>query len=224
MQGNSAKTAIDTENHPKSRKMASKKSKSVLQAARSTFLELGYDRTSMDTIAQGAGVSKATVYAHFESKEALFSRLIEEEFALSGDDRLWDSSLPIVDIEADLRTIARNFTRCFLNDKGLAFHRLIVSNASRFPEIAEIFMKAGPRKQRAEVGAFFERAVDEGFLRIADMDLAVKQFLSLVQCDLPLNWALSMKPPPQSQYDALIEGGVRIFLAAYGVKKNGADS
>lgn len=222
MQGNSAKTAIDSEDNSKSRKAVSKKSKSVLQAARSTFLEHGYDRTSMDTIAQGAGVSKATVYAHFESKEALFSRLIEEEFAIDVDDRLWDRNKPITEIEADLRSIARNFTRYFLNDKGLAFHRLIVSNASRFPEIAEIFMKAGPRKQRAEVGAFFEKAVNEGFLRIADMDLAVKQFLSLVQGDLPLNWALSMKPPAQSQYDALIEGGVRIFLAAYGVEQGDA--
>ncbi|MDQ0456775.1 TetR/AcrR family transcriptional regulator [Rhizobium paknamense] len=197
----------------------SRKPDLILEAARSIFLEQGYDRSSMDMIAQQAGVSKATVYAHFESKEALLSALVENEFDNDGQTDLWDRNEPITDIEASLRQLARNFTRFFLTDKGLAFHRLIMANASRFPETAEIFMKAGPRRQRAEVGAFLRQACSEGFLEIAEIELAVQQFLSLVQGDLPLNWALSMKPPEQSQYDALIEGGVRVFLAAYGHKK-----
>lgn len=195
------------------------KSRLVLQAARSCFLELGYDRTSMDLIAQKAGVSKATVYAHFESKEALLYGLIEEEFEIDGPPPLWDPNRPIVDIAAALTDIAHRFTAIFLTDKKLGFHRLIMTNASHFPAIAEIFMNGGPRRHLGEVRTFLEQGIDAGLLCIDDLDLAAKQFLSLVQGDLPLNWALSMQPPEPGRYEALIEGGVRVFLAAYGVAR-----
>ncbi len=41
------------------------------------FREQGYGAVSMDQIARDAAVSKATVYAHFESKERLFAAIIE---------------------------------------------------------------------------------------------------------------------------------------------------
>jgi TetR/AcrR family transcriptional regulator of autoinduction and epiphytic fitness len=41
------------------------------------FLKHGYAGTSMDKVALSAGVSKATVYSHFQDKEGLFKVLIE---------------------------------------------------------------------------------------------------------------------------------------------------
>lgn len=43
----------------------------VMAAARQLFSEKGYDGTTMDEIARAAGVSKATLYRHVPSKEAL---------------------------------------------------------------------------------------------------------------------------------------------------------
>ncbi|WP_377297057.1 TetR/AcrR family transcriptional regulator [Rhizobium sp. SGZ-381] len=210
------KQAQEAEISPKIGKKKNAKVRLILQAARSSFLDQGYDLTSMDMIAQTAGVSKATVYAHFESKEALLYGLMEEEFETHRPPPLWDRDQPVTDIEAALRAIARRFTAIFLSDKKLAFHRLIMTNASRFPAITEIFMNGGPRREQAELRAFFEKAISDGYFRIDNIDLAVKQFSSLVKADLPLNWALSIKPPSQAEYDALIEAGVAVFLAAYG--------
>ena len=38
----------------------------------------GYGAASMDAIAKAAGVSKATVYAHFSGKDQLFAAIIAE--------------------------------------------------------------------------------------------------------------------------------------------------
>ncbi len=49
----------------------------ILWLAKDVFLELGFERASMDVIAARATTSKRTLYAHFESKEKLFLAVIE---------------------------------------------------------------------------------------------------------------------------------------------------
>jgi AcrR family transcriptional regulator len=49
----------------------------ILWAAKGVFLEMGFERASMDEVASRAHTSKRSVYAHFESKEKLFLAVIE---------------------------------------------------------------------------------------------------------------------------------------------------
>jgi TetR/AcrR family transcriptional repressor of mexJK operon len=50
----------------------------ILQAAKSIFLKMGYHATNMNQIAKEAGVTKLTVYNHFQDKGNLFICAIEE--------------------------------------------------------------------------------------------------------------------------------------------------
>ena len=43
----------------------------ILEAAAEEFQANGFEGTSMDRVAERAGVSKRTIYNHFENKEAL---------------------------------------------------------------------------------------------------------------------------------------------------------
>ena len=47
----------------------------ILDTGSALFAEKGYDATSMRDIAQAAGVSKALLYHHFQSKEDLYARI-----------------------------------------------------------------------------------------------------------------------------------------------------
>lgn len=49
----------------------------ILWAAKEVFLEMGFERASMDAVASRAETSKRSLYAHFESKERLFLAVIE---------------------------------------------------------------------------------------------------------------------------------------------------
>ncbi|WP_206680519.1 TetR/AcrR family transcriptional regulator [Neoaquamicrobium sediminum] len=49
----------------------------IIAAAEEVFLHNGFLGANMDTVAEHAGVSKQTVYAHFHSKEALFIQVVE---------------------------------------------------------------------------------------------------------------------------------------------------
>lgn len=48
-----------------------------MQGAIQVFLKKGYAKTSMDRVSAAAGVSKQTIYSHFQDKEGLFKALIE---------------------------------------------------------------------------------------------------------------------------------------------------
>jgi AcrR family transcriptional regulator len=50
---------------------------SILKAARKLFSVRGFDATSIDDIAASAGVAKGAVYHHFESKEEIFTQVLE---------------------------------------------------------------------------------------------------------------------------------------------------
>jgi AcrR family transcriptional regulator len=49
----------------------------ILDSARGLFTDKGFEGASIDDIAAAAGVAKGAVYHHFESKEALFERVLE---------------------------------------------------------------------------------------------------------------------------------------------------
>lgn len=52
----------------------------IMEAARAGFAAHGFDQTSIDVIAGAAGMTKGTVYHYFETKEALFQRVLEAEY------------------------------------------------------------------------------------------------------------------------------------------------
>src|SRR5262245_56631501 len=54
--------------------------KRILGAAREQFLAHGFRGVTMDDLAQGLGMSKKTVYAHFRSKAALLEAMLLEKF------------------------------------------------------------------------------------------------------------------------------------------------
>ncbi len=53
------------------------KREAILSAARELFMGHGYAGTSMDSLANAANVSKATLYSHFADKDTLYRAIVE---------------------------------------------------------------------------------------------------------------------------------------------------
>jgi TetR/AcrR family transcriptional repressor of mexJK operon len=194
------------------------KYRQILDAARDLFLAEGFDTTSMDAIALRAGVSKATLYVHFEDKDDLLLALVDDECRRCGPQVLWTPKDGPLDLKRDLRAIGTTFLRAFFDREGLALHRLIMTCASRYPRVAEVFMKAGPDRCEAEVRAFLRAAQSQGLLNVPDIALAATQFLSLVQGKIILKWSLSLEVPSEAECTRMINGAIKVFLAAYQAK------
>lgn len=78
----------------------------MLEAARILFVEHGYNRATMDAIADRAGVGVATVYTYFSSKEGVFAELARTDMAelrAAGEEAL--KALPADPVDAVLRLL-----------------------------------------------------------------------------------------------------------------------
>jgi AcrR family transcriptional regulator len=57
----------------------------LIEVGAAAFLGRGYDRTSMEDVAQAAGVSRLIVYRNFESKEDLYRQILRQLLVDLGD-------------------------------------------------------------------------------------------------------------------------------------------
>jgi TetR/AcrR family transcriptional repressor of mexJK operon len=191
------------------------KAESILAAAKRSFLAAGFGAVSMDTIAREAGVSKATVYAHFAGKDELFGAVIDREceryFA-----RFSAGELDPRDVRASLTVLGRRFLELLLSPDGIALHRIILGEVTRFPGLGQVFWHAGPERQRVQIEAFLKSAVASGTLDLADTRLAAEQFVSLVRGDVQLRHLLRLETDADRQgMSAAVEGAVATFLHAF---------
>lgn len=62
----------------KTRLRAADRRRQLLDVARDVFAQRGFHATSMDDVAEAAGVTKPVLYQHFENKRALYVELLED--------------------------------------------------------------------------------------------------------------------------------------------------
>jgi TetR/AcrR family transcriptional regulator, mexJK operon transcriptional repressor len=201
---------------PDMREEAVGKAALILRGARKAFLAGGFGAVSMDTIAREAGVSKATVYAHFGSKEELFGAVVADvaEQRFAGFSAL---ELDPSDIEASLNTIARRFLDLVLSPEAVAVNRIIIGEVTRFPALGNVFWQAGPARNRAQIEGFLRRAADAGSLAIEDVGLATEQFSSLVRGEIHLRRLFDVENPDDpADLAGAARNAVATFLRAFG--------
>ena len=192
----------------------SKRSSQMLSAAQRLFAQSGYAAVSMDDIARTANVSKATLYAHFSSKENLFAEILEAE-SVGIDDAL---SIPDIfenDAEGVLRRFAYDFARFFLDGRGLEIYRLFVTDLHRFPELVRRFHAAGPMAMRARLSRLLAQMAERGALSIDDPELAAENLAALIQGRLPFDRAIGLPPPEPAEIERRVESALGLFLRGY---------
>lgn len=192
------------------------KRKAIVRAALREFLDEGFD-VSMDRIAAAAGVSKVTVYNHFDSKENLFRAVVSGQLhgALEVVEqlvaaRLGDSD----DVRAELVKACRAWVTALTTPGLLALRSLVAAESKRFPELGETWLEHGPKRLHAVFAAALTRLCQRGLLDIADVELAVLQLSGLVLSP-NLVYGVYGRSPGKKLSDRLIVSGVDMFLSYY---------
>jgi len=162
----------------------------IIEAAAKCFSERGYTKTTMDKIAEEAGVSKGTLYWYFKSKEELFVELKERQISkvLKQLENLF-AQKKAFNIKL-MRAISTYFSYLVPEKREVA--RLNVEFLSEAPKIPRLNRMLKRQYQRVLdlIRSTIEKAMERGELR-KDIDPGTLSMILLAMLDgLELHWAV----------------------------------
>jgi AcrR family transcriptional regulator len=146
----------------------------LLKRAAHVFLEHGYEATSMNLIAERAGISKPGLYYHFKSKqELLFSIMAHAMDHLERSSR--EATLSSSDNEERLKKLIGNHARMITQEEEGAFTLLVIDLVHVLPPEDRRLIDQRKRAYFELVRATLEQLRKEGKLR-SDLDETVAAF------------------------------------------------
>lgn len=198
---------------------SARKRLTILSAGRDLFLSNGYQGTSVDQIAASAEVSKQTVYKHFGDKRELLLSIVNE--ALDGAvtpfvDRI-AALADTTDLEAEMTALASDYLRAVLQERVVQLRRLVVGEANRVPELAELYYDQAPARTLSAFADCFAALHRRGLLRIPETAVAAEHFAFLI-IGRSIDQALFYGGPrvlAAIDVERYVRAGVRVFLTAY---------
>ena len=199
------------------RPKSEEKRRQILHAASELFLNEGFANTSMDKVAKHSGVSKQTVYSHFESKDSLYTSAIENKCLAYQLDpsRLAEHNgcqLPLKDC---LQTIGVQFVKLFHDEEVIAMYRVVIAEANNNPHVAELFYDAGPKASINVLGGMFQQFSDNRLSSETALGVAIDYF-SLLKGEFHIRTLFGLATPlSEQQIIEKVDAAVRKTLLLF---------
>jgi AcrR family transcriptional regulator len=148
----------------------------ILNAALDVFAERGFAAAKLDEVAARAGVSKGTLYLYFESKEDLFRSVVRGLLlpnVAMAERRIAEHKGSAAEL---LRGLVLMFGRTITESKLGAIPKLIVAEATNFPDLAKFYYEEVIKRGMRAMSGLLQRGVEAGEFR----PIAIEKFLPLM--------------------------------------------
>ncbi len=140
----------------------------ILHAARTSFIEKGYDRSRMDDIAKLAGISKGGVYFHFNSKAEIFEALVDREFEASMAVMAAAAADPGSTLTDRLTTLGAHYFRAFGEDKDFSRFAVVMGEMTIRNETVGRKILHMHTRYLELIEEMLEKAIEAGEIRAVD--------------------------------------------------------
>jgi AcrR family transcriptional regulator len=189
------------------------KRREIVAKAWELFKKNGFERTTMSSISEHLGGSKATLYSYYDSKEQLFAAALEQVIRDPADGVFVHLARP-----GKLKTRLLNFARALLearlSEDLVAVEQALITEAHR-SELGELLRARFVQPQWRRLAAALDREMVAGQLRKADPMLATWHFRGLVEADLVERKLHGEMHMTAHEIKTATEVGVDAFLRAY---------
>src|ERR1700690_4297745 len=174
---------LDTRPETRRRRKA-QRPQEIIAAAFLEFSKNGYAVTTLDQVAERAGVTKGTIYVYFESKEHLFISVVREVTKATLDtvhdmfERHDGSTADL--LRAQFSFIYQHIVEDRRRREGV---RMLIAEASRFPALAHRYHEEIHRPCMELLKQAIQRGVDRGEIRssaVTDCPLVIIAPIALV--------------------------------------------
>lgn len=182
----------------------------IIQTVGDMFLEEGYAGVSINSIISKIGGSKRDLYAQFGDKEGLFRSVIADVCQQVLDPL---KALPVEgdSIEQALTSFGKIFLSVLLSSRVIALQKLVLSEATRYPEFAQTFVNLGPVSAYNLAADLLMRRAEAGEIKVSKPEVMGALFCDMLISDLQFK-IIAGEMVSESQVHERVEMAVSIFL------------
>lgn len=187
----------------------------ILQAAKAIFLKSGYHGTSMNQIAQEAGVTKLTVYNHFQDKANLFICAITEtcEESLCTKQFELDAS---ADFCQTFHSVCLRALQIIYSAEALKLEHVLFELAAEQSPLALQFFDASHTRLQNQLAEFLQKAAQLGFIQTDNPTYQTELLMSLLLGVRHQKVLLGIIAVPNAhELEQIIQDAIALFLLKY---------
>lgn len=171
------------------------RSQQIRAAAGKLFIQKGFSVTTTDDIAREAGLSKATLYARYPSKEDLLADVLREFVG-----KLAELPLEVQEGQPreQLLQLAETLLAALMNPDYLALMRVLIAEIPRQPALGDLFAQTIPLQVLQRIQGILAQSLP---LEISAENsyLAARGFVGPLLTFVLLDGLLSTSPKPPSR-------------------------
>ncbi len=197
---------------PRWRRRKDARPQELTAAALDLFVRQGFAATRVEDIARQAGVTQGTIYVYFESKESLLKEVVYESMVpvLAYANRRLEA------YEGTARGLFRELVHGWWERVGesrfAGVPRLIVAEASQFPDLAAFYMEEVVERSRGIFGRVLTMGIDRGEFRPLDVAHAARLAMAPLQHAAIHQYSLQPFDPTPYDIQAYLDLHIEIFL------------
>ncbi len=191
------------------------KTDAILGSAKELFLSDGYTRTSMDSIAARAGVSKQTVYSHFADKDTLFAAVVASLRSEAGANRALALPSHAADVRAELTTFGIDLLKVLLVPEVASLRRLIIGELTQRVELRRTWSDGAPEDAAIALRDYLTAANTAALLAVEDPEPNARQFITLISAEGLNKSVYGVRPLSDQDRRAIAERCVDLFVRAH---------
>ena len=191
----------------------------ILKASLELFSVQGFEATSISQIADAVGIRKASLYSHFDSKQAILDAIVKEVLQQYGEHSIfaranWEKDADNLPLTADeaVRMIQGQI-RYILHDPGIRRARkMLVIEQFQNPKLAKLQTKQNYSDVLGYFTGLIKCLIQKGVLAEDDPEIMAAQFC------LPISVWINLcdrEPEREQEVMELVERHIRQFFRRY---------
>ncbi len=184
----------------------------ILEAALKVFSTKGFHKATNKDIATAAGgISPGLIYWYFKDKQDLFMSIIRERATIV---HLAEHPGQLMDMppREGLALIGRTYLSIFRIPSNIAIFRILLGEAIRFPQLAELFYKGIGVRFFDMMTSYLQHQIELGRLRPHDTMIAARSFLGMFVVQVIAREVVRQPEAATTTDEQIIEVVVDIFL------------
>ena len=189
----------------------------ILDAARELFVELGFQATTLDKVAQRAKISKLSIYRHFENKEALFGAAMA-----AGCQQLFAPEALAEGVEASvedqLTAVGSLLLRTLLRPDVRGVEAMVMADKTSQNALSKLHFEAGPAHVIGQIEALLRQLHAKALLNVPDPHRSARLFAALFKgSDLLMIARFDQgRAEDDNEIESYCRSAVAMFIAAHG--------